>query len=88
MPDRNLTPITGDELRELRESYGLSQEELAERIDLSRSQVANIEAGRKELDRLRTFILRRCAFRNHLLKGQPKLAPSYRPATPEREEDQ
>jgi transcriptional regulator with XRE-family HTH domain len=75
MSNRYLEPVTGDELRTIRESYDLSQEELGERLDLSRSQVANIEAGRKELDRLRTFILRRCAFRNHLLRGLPKLAP-------------
>ena len=65
--------LDGEELREIRISFGLSQEELAERLDLSRSQVANIEAGRKELGRLRTYLLRRAAIRVQLLGGKPKL---------------
>ena len=71
---RNVSPVSGDELREIREGFGLSQAELAERLDLSRSQVANIERGRKDLGRLRTYLLRRAPFCSTLLGGRPKLA--------------
>lgn len=65
--------FTGEELRDLRDGYGYSQAELAERLDLSRSQVANIEAGRKDLGRLRTYLLRHAQTRALLLAGRPKL---------------
>ncbi len=60
-------------LRDLRVFFELSQEELGERLDLSRSQVANIEKGRKELGRLRTYLLGRADTRQLLLGGRPKL---------------
>lgn len=37
-------------LAELRESKGLKQRELAERLDFVRSQIANIELGQRRID--------------------------------------
>jgi transcriptional regulator with XRE-family HTH domain len=39
-------PIVGAIIRKKRETLGLSQDDLAEAVDRSRSHVANIEAGR------------------------------------------
>jgi len=42
--------ILGDELRIARECLGLSQEELGQRIELSRQQVGLIEQGKRKLE--------------------------------------
>lgn len=47
----------GDLIRHTREARGLTQEQLAERVGLSRTQVTNIEVGRSDipLKRLQKF---------------------------------
>lgn len=46
----------GNRLKELRESRGLSQAQLAERTGLSRDNIASWELGRRELVNIYTII--------------------------------
>jgi transcriptional regulator with XRE-family HTH domain len=52
MPEKLPTPETirvGSTIREFRELRGLTPDEAANKLDISRSYLANIEAGRKRL---------------------------------------
>lgn len=52
MAEQLPTPETirvGSTLKDLREARGLKPDELASKVDISRSYLANIEAGRKRL---------------------------------------
>jgi len=48
MPDP-LYQLFGDRVRELREEKNVTQEELARRVDLSRTSITNIEKGRQRI---------------------------------------
>lgn len=46
--DAALRVIFGHRLRNFREDRGMTQEELAEAVGLSRASIANMEAGRQD----------------------------------------
>lgn len=48
MSDRSILPVLGQRMAEFRKQRGITQEDLATAIDMSRGSVANIEAGRQE----------------------------------------
>lgn len=47
--DDSLYRLFGDRVRELREKKSVTQEELARRVDLSRTSITNIEKGRQRV---------------------------------------
>lgn len=47
--DSKLYRVFGSRLRELREQRSVTQEELARRVDLSRTSITNIERGRQRV---------------------------------------
>lgn len=61
----------GARVRMLRELLGLTQEDLAKRIELQRASIANIEAGRQRLllDGVEDFARALGTTPKHLLKG-------------------
>lgn len=50
MTERELYQEFGRRLRELREKAGLTQDQIAKAIGLTRTSVTNIEAGRQSVD--------------------------------------
>ena len=63
----------GDRIKEAREESGLTQDGLANRVGISRSQIANIEAGRVDpaLATFRDIALALGRTADDLLGGQP-----------------
>lgn len=47
--DDRIYRIFGSRLRELRDEKGVTQEQLAKRVDLSRTSITNIEKGRQRV---------------------------------------
>ncbi len=47
--DDRIYRVFGSRLRELRERASITQEELAKRVDLSRTSITNIEKGRQRV---------------------------------------
>ena len=47
--DDRIYRVFGSRLRELREKASVTQEELAKRVDLSRTSITNIEKGRQRV---------------------------------------
>ncbi len=47
--DDRIYRVFGSRLRELREQASVTQEELARRVDLSRTSITNIEKGRQRI---------------------------------------
>jgi transcriptional regulator with XRE-family HTH domain len=48
-PPPEVYKLVGQRIRAAREKRGLSQEKLAERVDLTRTSITNIEKGRQKL---------------------------------------
>jgi len=61
----------GSRIRLIRESLGLTQEELATRVGMKRASVANLEMGRQRflLDGVEDFARALGTTQKHLLKG-------------------
>ena len=49
LPPPEVYKLVGQRIRAAREKRGLSQEKLAERVDLTRTSITNIEKGRQKL---------------------------------------
>ena len=56
-PLDELYKLVGRRVREARESRGLSQQRLAEEVDLTRTSITNIESGRQKLLLHTVFLL-------------------------------
>ena len=46
MAPRSVRPMIGDEIRKAREAAGLTQEQVAERMQTTQSTIARMESGR------------------------------------------
>lgn len=58
--------VTGHRLKELRESQGVTQKELAERLHITQSRISQIENGRLEVMGLETLSAYVAALGGHL----------------------
>ena len=55
--DKDILRLMGARIRSAREAAGISQDELAARIGLTRTSVTNIEAGRQDVPLSRLVVL-------------------------------
>ena len=60
-PRKERTPGIGEYLTQIRELQGKTQQEIADRIGMSRSRICRIERGQRQRQCLRGFILYRLA---------------------------
>ncbi len=80
--DDRIYRVFGSRLREIREQADVTQEELARRVDLSRTSITNIEKGRQ-----RILLHQLVDFADALKVPASELMPKTEPGSEELRED-